>query len=250
MTGDYCNADADCCGYAGDPNPPKTYKTIHCTNHMCDNGSGCNPPGNLCGAQGQVNGSQNCCNTLPTGSGAQVCKTDANGIYRCFGGGSASCSTGWDGKDPNCCIAEGQVCQFRDQCCGGEPCVPGQDGILRCAPASSCGDSCTAACVPSAGNCTVNGDCCAGLTCQIAAGATSGTCGSAATCAQTTQSCSATVTCCSATDTCTNGVCTPPATCHVADQACSKTADCCAGLACVTPVGAACTGTGCSCQSL
>ena len=49
------------------------------------------------------------------------------------------CPDGYDGSNPLCCIAQGAVCQFRDQCCGGTPCVPDAEGVLRCAkPTTSC----------------------------------------------------------------------------------------------------------------
>jgi hypothetical protein len=159
-------------GGSKNPNPPE-FDTSSKNERTCTNGTSCNPPGNICGAFGE-NASQNCC--VPgdfNGSGKIVCKRDMNDIPRCFGspagGGTGTvCPDGYDALNPLCCIQPGNVCQFRDQCCGGTPdmpgtpCVPDASGVLRCAePSTSC-DPRGTVCNPSSANC------CEGTTCQAA----------------------------------------------------------------------------------
>jgi hypothetical protein len=81
-------------------------------------------------------------------------------------------------------------------------------------------------CQPSGGVCTSNGDCCAGFTCIIPPGATSGTC----------------------------GVYVPPTgtdggapMCAATGQGCIAQSDCCTGLTCYAPGGA---GTPCAAGQL
>src|SRR5438067_8302124 len=102
-----------------------------CNNHRCDMGSGCESVGNICGANvlrdgGKVNAQQDCCDGHQA-----VCKLDSSGIPRCYGGGTTACPIGYTGA-AGCCIAAGQTCQLKDQCCGGLPCVPGPGGGLIC----------------------------------------------------------------------------------------------------------------------
>jgi hypothetical protein len=78
----------------------------------------------------------------------------------------------------------------------------------------------------------VDGDCCAGLACEIPPGATSGACGTGAACASTGQSCSATVGCCAAEEQCLDGTCQAPQLCTPQAQHCVVDADCCGGLTC------------------
>jgi hypothetical protein len=352
MTGDFCDQTASCCGGSDPDDPLGTLNPygIFCDSvgrssgppegdtstkdeRLCTGGQACNPPGNICGYKA----SQNCCYE-GGGSGKAVCKPDAGGILRCFGGPvNTTCPTGWDANDPQCCIQPGDVCQFRDQCCGGSPCVPDQDGVLRCAeptaqckprgtecagasdatccegttcqqpsespswycldsePTSTCtpdgaacggtgalpccagpgacvggacavctpnsaacetdgqccsancdGGVCRAACVPADGSCTVNGDCCAGLTCDVPAGATAGTCKgtSVPVCSGTGQSCGSNADCCNhdpgdpASEFCDEGTCALPApTCAAVAQTCTVsggTSNCCAPLQCLT----------------
>ena len=126
LTGTSCTNDDACCGGGVNPNG-----SVSCATGRCDNGQSCNGVGNICGAQvlpdgGSVNASQNCCDGMK-----DVCKLDSSGIPRCFGGQSGNCPTGYTGQAP-CCIAENQLCQFRDQCCSGSLCLPADGGVLRC----------------------------------------------------------------------------------------------------------------------
>ncbi len=174
LTGNTCDTAQECCGGGTNPNG-----SVACTGSRCDNGTACNPVGNICGAKvlpdgGSINASQNCCNGLK-----EVCKLDGAGIPRCFGGFSANCPTGYTGQSP-CCISAGQACQFKDQCCNGTPCVPGADGGLSCASTT---------CQPLEGRCTNSADCCSG------AGCLNGAC-APATCGAAGQTCSPTAGCC------------------------------------------------------
>ena len=244
--GDCCDSTAACCnvntGVAQD---------VECsaTEHTCDNGGACNPPGNICGASTDVNASQNCCDGKK-----DVCKPDAKGILRCFGGKSTSCPAGWDASDPSCCIHSGQVCQFRDQCCGEAPCVPGQDGVLRC----------TLACTTSGSACTGPQDqsCCAGTTC-VSTGGGSFACLPPGCSDPSCGACSAVGTVCDADGDCCSGRCeegTCAVSCVPSAGVCTADGDCCAGMSCIFAPGATygattympCTGQeadGCYCQN-
>jgi hypothetical protein len=58
-------------------------------------------------------------------------------------------------------------------CCNSLPCVPDQNGVLRCLPPNDGGPTC----VPVGGTCTINGDCCPGSECIREPGSTQGICG-------------------------------------------------------------------------
>lgn len=265
MTGEYCDDTEACCGGSGGfgvfcdaaeraPawNPEDSSSQ---DDNRCSNGQSCNPPGNICGDIA----SQNCCNGKK-----DVCKADLNGILRCFGGQSAGCPAGHDGANPSCCIPQGQICQFRDQCCGFAPCVPDGAGVLRCSPASACkpnaatcsgtsdtscceGLSCvnggggfrctppppTGACTPAGGTCGGDGpDCCAGACVE----------GSCVECAPLGNACSADAQCCSGT--CDAGFCRTPCV-DLVGGSCTVDADCCSALRCDVPPGE----TGGTCQA-
>jgi hypothetical protein len=252
LTGDSCNSDDECCGGGLNPNG-----SVLCINGRCDNGQSCNGVGNICGARvlpdgGASNASQNCCNGRK-----DVCQVDSSGIPRCFGGCPnnvcpSNCPNGFDGT-AGCCIAGGDVCQFKDQCCSGAPCLPGPDGgVARCT-ISSCipvGDTCN----PSASNCC-NGTVCLQSTeltwvCQSPIRGDGGTepepgpdggtsdggvllpdGGMDGACRANGSSCDVAVQCCSSQ--CISGTCKAPGACQPQDGACSASADCCSGLACV-----------------
>lgn len=275
MTGNYCDSDDACCNI--NQTAPVS-QHVHCdpADHTCDNGGSCNPPGNICGASTDVNASQNCCDGKK-----DVCKADANGVLRCFGGQTTACPAGWDGNDPACCIPQGDICQFRDQCCGHAPCVPDGAGVLRCAATATCKSTnapcsgpddttcCAGACsateggfhcvdVPPGSQCLPQGTACTSPppsgaeTCCAGAGACVG--GACETCAPKGNACTSASQCC--TGQCLAGVC---ATACVAETgSCTVTADCCTGLACDVPPGstggtcrtsATCADTGQTCGS-
>jgi hypothetical protein len=268
MTGNYCDRVESCCGGSPDGLRPEGY-TISCDvagDHRCTNGTACNPPGNTCGDSS----SWNCCDGKK-----DVCKVDSNGVKRCFGGcpndDCRSCPAGYDANDPLCCIpaapdpslaTTANVCQFRDQCCGGAPCVPDANGVLHCiAPANAClrnGETCSgpesmeccapSTCLPAGGDtfvcgvdttsCDAVGDPCSGG----AAGCCSELCveGTCVACLPNGGSCAGMTgaQCCS-------GICQGPAgeeecvaACQGAGGFCTGNLDCCAGTVCNVPLGA------------
>lgn len=263
MTGAPCPEAQSCCGGGSNPNGSvQCVKLVETDTYgRCDNGQSCNPVGNICGAKFPtvdggtftVNASQNCCDGK-----TEVCKLDSSGIPRCFGGGSVQCPNGYTGVEP-CCIQIGQICQFKDQCCNGAPCVPDQAGVLRCT-----GSSCT----PLGSECTPGSDggnpCCAGeclphelgSVCRIpptpgdggtpADGGTpggdggtpadGGTSDAGTPCKVNGSTCTTGSECCSTL--CDNGVCAVPKACQPKDGVCTTSADCCTGLACSIPSGA------------
>ncbi|HSD21713.1 MAG TPA: hypothetical protein VLC54_16815 [Anaeromyxobacter sp.] len=283
MTGNYCDSDDACCNIN---HLVADSQDIHCEpdDHTCDHGGSCNPPGNICGDIA----SQNCCYGKK-----DVCKSDMNGVLRCFGGPptscdgggcSGTCPTGWDGNDPMCCIpsepgpdGNGNICQFRDQCCGYAPCVPDAQGVLRCADTNACkpqgtrcidagdtscceGTSCTnvteigwicalptdpgSQCVPDGGGCSATTDpCCAGPGACITDTTGAGTCN---TCVPNGNACTVDGQCCGGS--CDQGVCRAP--CQGETSSCTVDGDCCFGLSCHIEPGATsgqCTSAGGSC---
>lgn len=283
LTGDWCSSDDTCCG--GGVNPNGSVQCGGAPNGRCDNGQSCNGVGNICGAPvlpggGSINASQNCCDGKK-----EVCKLDSSGIPRCFGGCPndvcpQDCPTGYDPDDPNCCIATGDTCQFRDQCCGSAPCVPGPNGALVCAPPVQClvvGSECSRQ--ADAGTAT----CCSGTECLATAqsgvfacqnprpdggldpaggrdagvdggpiGPDGGAVGqdAAPQCLPNTSVCSRGTECCSGI--CTGGRCVAPTACQPQGAGCTASGDCCAGLACSVAPGST-TGTcepGASCGNI
>ena len=164
-----------------------------------------------------------------------------------------TCPTGYTGEAP-CCIAPGEQCQFKDQCCGGAPCVPGADGGLVCTV-----ESCTA--VGAA--CTSSTQCCSGTECRATTTggnacqpkpppSDAGT-PDAGSCQGNGSLCNSPADCCS--DRCLEGACQPPAACQPQGSVCTTTADCCSGYSCAVPAGSTsgtcqsstCAGSGQSC---
>jgi hypothetical protein len=250
VSGDFCTADSACCG--GIPNG-----SVDCgnTNSRCDYGQSCRAPGTICGkpvdAAGNpillpdgsvftVNAETNCCSGVKVNGVEQTCRLDEVGVPRCFGGGSAQCPRGYTGE-AGCCIPAGNVCDFADQCCDGSACVPGADGVRRCAAAQTCKELGTT-CDPNAGSAS---GCCAGTAClpaselthacQVSQSDGGATCrpngtGSTSACIQNSECCS---------NVCTNGHCAEPAACQPANATCTASGDCCTGLRCNIPSGSA-----------
>jgi hypothetical protein len=181
LTNDLCQKKGDCCG--GDPTAQtENPGNVECNLDpalspplgTCGNPNGCQARGNICGRKDGTNlcggnAREDCCDCPPPKF--NCCKPDLVGIFRCFGGGSTTCPNGYTGKAP-CCIAGGDRCEFSAECCGGTPCVPDSQGVLRCLVKPPGGT----ACVPTDGACTTTGDCCAGMTCNITPGQTFGSC--------------------------------------------------------------------------
>ena len=245
LTGTWCTNNDQCCGGGVNPNG-----RVECTSGRCDNGQACNGVGNICGrarltdgGSVMINASMNCC------GGDDACKLDRSGIPRCFGGPpGGACPSGYTGQAP-CCIATGDVCQFRDQCCNGQLCLPGADGgVLRCQGVS---------CASSGATCQSDANCCAGTSCILNvcrpplpmvdggtatdAGSSGGTDGgmmaidAGSLCRANGAGCQFSVQCCS--QQCNGGVCGPAVTCSPLGGTCGANADCCSGSTCSIPAG-------------
>jgi hypothetical protein len=205
-----------------------------------------------------------------------VCRLDSGGLSRCFGGGSV-CPKGWNGLDPNCCIKDGDECQFRDQCCDLNPCIqvngkyvcqaqdcvaagssctPGAAGAGACCNGLACqsngelgGFSCRLLpAAPDAGPGGVvdggadggAGTCLAnGASCSSAGACCSGACvgGFCGACLASGQACGGPSECCSGV--CASGKCATPTTCVNAGGVCSGISECCPGTTCEVPLGQA-----------
>jgi hypothetical protein len=125
-----------------------------------------------------------------------TCKQDNLGIPRCL-------AAEIDCTDPSGYIGKG--CSTSADCCN-LPCVPNPSGN----PPLICGGT---QCVPSGGSCTTTADCCAGIPCIVAPGATKGTCNNpppppdgGTPCAAYGQQCTTSGDCCNGVP-CTNGFC-------------------------------------------
>ncbi len=265
LTGEFCASDQECCG--GGTNPNGSVDCNSAPRGRCDNGQSCNPVGNICGAPvlpggGSINASQNCCDGKK-----EVCKLDSSGIPRCFGGCpggncSPTCPSGYDPDVTECCIAEGEACQFRDQCCNRAPCVPGPTGSLVCGAPPQClvlGATCT----PPADAGT--DPCCSGTVCRQTAQVGTFACqqdfgppdpggpgadagfddagrpidagvpvDAGPQCAANGGHCSVGGDCCSGI--CSAGRCETPQVCQPGGSVCTASGDCCQGLSCeLTP---------------
>jgi hypothetical protein len=201
---------------------------------VCSTNTGNQVPGGIC----RLTGGNNACSnaqsdcTCAVDPKAQCCAYDTLGLPRCLGSGT--CADGgvgvFNGTDPNCCRQPGQTCNTAAECCGLVPCVPDSSGVLRCLnlPKNDGG----IVCEPAGGTCTATGDCCAGLVCNIAPGAGSGTCGTPPP-----------------PPTGTDGGTPPPSGCAFYGQGCGGDVQCCTGACTYTPTNTACAGgrQGCTC---
>ena len=82
----------------------------------------CNPEGDVCHYQnyGNTCGNSSARNDCCGGVGnSGVCQLDPLGVPRCFGLGTS-------------CQMTGDTCAFSGDCCDGAPCVPDDNGVLRC----------------------------------------------------------------------------------------------------------------------
>jgi hypothetical protein len=233
---------------------------------------GCEPSGNICGAFG-ANARQDCCDGKK-----DVCGLDAEGIARCFGGCpsghcGAACPAGYaSNADGGCCIAAGDACQFRDQCCDGSPCVPNDLGVLTCTPQRciAAGSACTPG-APGSGACCQGLDCarsggelgqdvCMTHTSTTKVGPDGGLLGpdggallfpdggratlpdggltvdAGPVCRANGATCAGAGDCCSSY--CVGGACAATPACQAQSGVCTASADCCLGLSCNIPGGA------------
>ncbi len=219
-TGDLCRSDEDCCGGRLDPDLPG-YGNGSCQiepGHaigICRNpvngeenpDGACSPQGNVCHLKGYAcensNARNNCCGGV---GNSGVCQPDLLGVPRCNGlGDTCRCGYGTAPDGNGNCVdspgTPGQTCASSDDCCNDLPCIPDDDGILRCGAKP---------CENEDGNCTIDGDCCNGLACVRAPGSTTGTCGTIqTTCTIYNQSCTDSAECCDGVP-CTNGRCIYP----------------------------------------
>jgi hypothetical protein len=259
VAGDYCDLTAACCG--GQPTGSVVCRT---PNYRCDQGTACRAPGTICGkptmqlpdggyafyrlpdgGEFQVSSETNCCDGYKLPSSIEItCKVDSSGVPRCFGGGSTACPTGYTGE-PGCCIATGDVCQFRDQCCNGALCVPPPDGGPSRCSISTC-DPIGTNCTPGSNNCCAGTQCLPtsefSYACQVPVysdGGTTTTDGgrpdAGGTCRANGSSCTTAADCCSSI---CNGTCQAPALCQPQNATCTVNGDCCTGLSCSIPPGA------------
>ena len=251
VEGEACITDSECCsffpghtpgtdcivgagqtGCGGTGQPPCLGRCRNPPGNVCPGSSG-TPPGNVCGgapgSDGSMTARQDCCYCQPPKF--DCCFPDLSGVYRCHNSPPCTtnpcpCPNGYDGT-PGCCLMAGQQCSFSGECCNGVPCVPDQNGVLRCGTM----------CIQQGNVCTSTGDCCAGLICNIPPGSPTGTCG--------------TITPTPDGGTPTDGGRIDAPTvdaapmCALAGQNCSPTQNCCSPLACINVA----TGMGCSSSS-
>ncbi len=190
VMGDLCRADTDCCGVDGTGLPGEGNVTCLKASPddavgICRSPTGCSPQGNVCHYKDYVCSSSssrnNCCGA--TGESGR-CAPNAAGELVC-GGTSFLCQSGAVEGDacesclldpfgvPRCnglseCRIVGDTCATAADCCDQMPCVPDEEGILRCG---------ASVCIDQGGTCTVDADCCAGLPCVRPVGSTLGVCG-------------------------------------------------------------------------
>jgi hypothetical protein len=157
--GGLCREDRDCCGAAGSGLPGdgnvRCEKEPNATIGLCRNPTGCNPQGNVCHYKDytcSISSARNACCAAPGNSGE--CQLDRLGVPRCNGLGDT-------------CRSTGETCSSSGDCCDDKPCVPDDQGMLRCSEPS---------CISAGGACTISGDCCRGSLCVSELGSTRGTC--------------------------------------------------------------------------
>jgi hypothetical protein len=186
-------------------------------------GGACNPQGNVCHYQNyscDISSMRNdCCN----GQGADKgCELDPLGIPRCNGLGT--------------CRKAGETCASTADCCEDRPCVPDDQGQLRCG---------SNVCQKTGESCTINGDCCPGETCLVPSGSTVGTCGGGDTgsggtggtggsagSAGTSGSSGSNTGGSGGTGGSTGGTGGTSNSCSLYGQTCKVTGDCCNGIPC------------------
>jgi hypothetical protein len=177
-----CRSDSDCCdstangGSAGvtcqlTPGYPVGY---------CTGPNGCRPLGDTCHLKNyacSISAAPNDCCAIPNPSN-KICAIDPLGVPRCASGICAN-SGGQCSNSLDCCSADGGLCYDPNNPDAGPaegclPCIPNPDGGsgFYCAEPNDAGTFCRG----QGQTCTINGDCCAGLMCDVPPGGTTGTC--------------------------------------------------------------------------
>lgn len=189
--GDVCYRDQDCCGGPGNPDSASNVRCIkEATSPVgrCGTATTCTPAGTSCKiATSSCNTQSNCC----SGASTQVdsCRPDVLGVARCLATAALDCA------NPSSRV--GAQCATTADCCN-LPCLPTASGF-----------ACAGQCSGQGASCTTTADCCVGLPCNLAAGATQGTCGSPqSSCSQFGQSCTTNSQCCNGVP-CSGGFCRP-----------------------------------------
>jgi hypothetical protein len=182
VEGDLCQKDTDCCGGESVDagilgaglvtcNVPAGGTIGTCSSPSPTSGghNACVPAGDVCQLNNSNSDGGYMCPSSSTRSDCcdgqnpdkYLCQLDRLGVPRCLiyqGGSDAGLNT---------CRQTGDTCSTANDCCNGQPCVPGPSGQLVCASTS---------CIPTTGACTSNADCCAGSQCVVPPGSLSGSC--------------------------------------------------------------------------
>jgi hypothetical protein len=210
VNGDLCRKDSDCCGAAGTGLPGDGNVVCEIESGkalgICRNPRSCNPQGNVCHFKDyacSISSARNDCCAAVGNSG--VCQIDMLGVPRCNGLGDT-------------CRQGGETCSSANDCCNHAPCVPDASGVLHCYGTPNGRDGGVPACVPVAGPCSINADCCPGSTCIQKIGSTQGVCG--------------TVTPPPGTPPRDGGNDASTPGCAEYGQICTADADCCNGIPC------------------
>jgi hypothetical protein len=219
--GELCVTDNDCCGSLNNPGGSNG-------NAVCSRGNpsdplgrctkpNCAPNGDICRLQtGSCNARADCCSGNALTSNPPTCNQDALGIPRCsFGSVTPGCV---DGGAPR----TGLACSTSLDCCG-LPCVPTG---LPTGPALVCGAT---ACVPVAGLCTSNADCCTGSPCVLPTGSTVGMCKAP----PGTSPDGGIIDAGTLPDGAPVDAGTPPPGCSLYGQTCTVSGNCCNGVPCI-----------------
>jgi len=189
-----------------------------CSNNIC--------LASVCGGSAaQCKIATDCCNLNCQGGtcSTQQCVSDGQ---PCTAGGAACCSTSCVNGT---CQALNTQCKTAGNSCGGD----GECCSMKCLGGQCAAPSSVSYCTQAGDICFHPNECCTGL-CNIAAGATAGTCTAiGGGCAVDGTSCNGCSGCCSSFcapyGTSASKICQPASGCHVTGDLCLKDSDCCGG---------------------